>query len=123
MVIAIIGKFTLANSKPPTRICFLPRISRHSIPASDAEKASEKAPKFTPRAMAYTVPQKVRSLMGVLEAKCMVCQAWITRERRMVVPMFVPANYDQLSAFRLDPSLSPKPSPSIVRYLHYIISR
>lgn len=44
IVIAIIGKLTRANSSPPTRICFLARISRHSIPARDALNAKLKAP-------------------------------------------------------------------------------
>ena len=44
MAIAMMGRFTLANSSLRTCMCFLPRISRQSSPASDALKAVLKAP-------------------------------------------------------------------------------
>ena len=43
-------------------------------------------------AMLYTVAQKVRSEMGTPEREWMTCQVWITRQRRIEVPMLVPAN-------------------------------
>jgi hypothetical protein len=47
---------------------------------------------LTAIAMLYTVPQKVRSEMGIPDCRWISCQVWITRDRRIVVPMFVPAN-------------------------------
>ena len=44
MLMAMMGKFTRAKSSLLTRMCLRARISRHSRPASDAEKAALKAP-------------------------------------------------------------------------------
>jgi hypothetical protein len=67
-------------------------MSRQSIPASDALKAKLKAPKFTPIAMLYTVPQNVRSDIGMPFCLWISCHAWMTRDISIVVPIFVPAN-------------------------------
>ena len=82
---------------------FWRRIWRHSNPASDAENVSVNAPKFEPRASAYSAPSRVRALSPAcaLECECeCVCvsgedcaQSWRTRARRIVAPMFVPQNY------------------------------
>jgi hypothetical protein len=47
---------------------------------------------LTPMAMLYTVPQKVRLEIGLPFWSWITCHDWMTRERRMVVPMLVPAN-------------------------------
>lgn len=42
--------------------------------------------------MLYTVAQKVRFEIGEFLASWMACQAWMTRQRSIVVPMLVPAS-------------------------------
>ena len=51
MAMAMMGRLTVAKSNRFMWMCFLPRISRHSRPASEALMAVLKAPKLTPRAM------------------------------------------------------------------------
>ena len=83
------GKFSSRNCLPRTWMPFWRRIWRQRRPASDAENVSVNAPKFDPRASAYSAPSRTRGSRAGWE----VDQSWRTRARRIVAPMFVPQNY------------------------------